>query len=234
MDARAVADPRWSAVTDGPLIDLRPRALEVLDAWVAGTVTEARRRDAEFVTRVSHELRTPVTIVAGYASTLLEHGDGFGEDERRHMLERIDVAAARLSALIDELVLVAGARSGSLGPFLERVRLRDILDQVRKEAVDPDLVSVDCADHVAVVTDPGLVQRALGFLVDNAVKHGGGAELHGRHGVIEVVDHGPGIGSTTAGVGLAMARTLVEVLGGELSLTDVPGGGTRAEVRLRT
>jgi signal transduction histidine kinase len=92
--------------------------------------------------------------------------------------------------------------------------------------------------------------RALGFLVDNALKYAGAAELHGAHGVIEVVDHGPGIRAdarvkvferftrdtdqTTVpgmGVGLPMARTLLAAAGADLVLEDTPGGGAHMIVK---
>jgi K+-sensing histidine kinase KdpD len=99
-------------------------------------------------------------------------------------------------------------------------------------------------------TDPGLLVRALGFLVDNALKYAGAAELRATEGVIEVIDHGPGIRSdaktkvferftrdtdqTTVpgmGIGLPMARTLLAAVGADLVLEDSAGGGARMVVK---
>jgi K+-sensing histidine kinase KdpD len=102
---------------------------------------------------------------------------------------------------------------------------------------------------VSAETDMNLLVRALGFLVDNALKYAGAAELRAAPGVIEIVDHGPGIrddakakvferftrdtDQTTVpgmGIGLPMARTLLAAIGADLALADTPGGGAHMTV----
>jgi signal transduction histidine kinase len=106
-----------------------------------------------------------------------------------------------------------------------------------------------CEPDVSADTDINLLVRALGFLVDNALKYAGSCELRARRGVIEVVDHGPGIRDdaktkvferftrateqTTVpgmGIGLPMARTLLAAIGADLVLADAEGGGAHMTV----
>ncbi|MCU1372962.1 MAG: Two-component hybrid sensor and regulator, partial [Actinomycetia bacterium] len=90
--------------------------LEGLAIQVAGAIESARRYrlitqlevlKSDFIARVSHELRTPITIVSGFVSTLLTNHERLDNDTRRRMLERVDVATARLSGLIDQLLMLS-------------------------------------------------------------------------------------------------------------------------------
>ena len=233
--------------------------LEGLATQVAGAIESARRFEkiaeleilkSDFIARVSHELRTPITIMSGFVSTLLAHHDELDGAARKQMLERVEVATARLSGLIDELLMLSKLEAGVVAASRERVALRDVLEQVQRESAMPDAVTIDCDPGVEAFTDANLLLRALGFLVDNSLKYAGSAELRGSHGTIEVLDHGPGIrddakqrvferftrdtDKTTVpgmGIGLPMARTLLAAIGADLSLEDTPGGGAHMIVR---
>ena len=233
--------------------------LEGLATQVAGAIESARRFEkvaeleilkSDFIARVSHELRTPITIMSGFVSTLLAHHDELEPLQRRQMLERVEVATQRLSGLIDELLMLSKLEAGVVAATRESVALAALLEQVRRESANPSSVSVDCPEDLRSETDPNLLVRALGFLVDNALKYAGAAELRGRAGEIEVVDHGPGIRAeakvkvferftrdtdqTTVpgmGIGLPMARTLLAAIGADLLLEDTEGGGARMVVR---
>jgi two-component system sensor histidine kinase KdpD len=233
--------------------------LESLATHVAGAIESARRFEkvaelevlkSDFIARVSHELRTPITIMSGFVSTLLAHHDELDADSRRQMLERVETATARLSGLIDELLMLSKLEAGVVAAARETVVLADALEQVRRESADRDAVTVVCARDVSVITDANLLVRALGFLVDNALKYAGDVELRGQRGLIEVIDHGPGIRTaakskvferftrdtdqTTVpgmGIGLPMARTLLAAIGADLILEDTPGGGAHMLVK---
>ena len=235
--------------------------LEGLAAQVAGAIESARRYEAimelerlksDFVARVSHELRTPITIIAGFVTTLIAHGDVLDGTARGQMLERIDTATARLSALIDELLMVSRLEAGVLIAQMEPVDVSAVLQDVRRESVTPEGVEISCPPDLEVVSDASLLKRALWLLVDNAIKYGGTARVTATaDGVIEILDDGPGIAEDVRetvfelftrgaemtsvpgmGLGLPVARTLVSSLGGELRLEANPGGGTRVVVEL--
>jgi K+-sensing histidine kinase KdpD len=227
--------------------------LEGLATQVAGAVESARRFEkvaelevlkSDFIARVSHELRTPITIMSGFVSTLLAHHDELDARARHQMLERVEVATARLSGLIDELLMLTKLEAGVIAASRERVFVRAVLEQVQRESAAPEMVAIDAADDLVEQTDANLLVRALGFLVDNSVKYAGHAELRASAGTIEVIDHGPGIrdvakqrvferftrdtDQTTVpgmGIGLPMARTLLAAIGADLALKDAVGGG---------
>ena len=236
--------------------------LEALATQVAGAIESARRYEmvaelevlkSDFIARVSHELRTPITIVAGFVSTLLQHDDELRPAERRQMLERIDTATARLSGLIDELLMLARLEAGVVAAQVEPVSLQAVLDDVRRQSRQPDdVVVIAPAADVQQHTDRALLARALGFLVDNALKYAGSCRLVlGDDGAIEVIDHGPGIPAGERshmferftrsnqhtnvpgmGLGLPMARTLLAAAGADLVVEEPDAGvGTRMVVR---
>ena len=240
------------AETDRALLDLA-------GAQIAGAlersrlfqeVMELERLKSDFIARVSHELRTPITIINGFLDTLLTHEGSVGPDQRRHMLERSQVAAARLSGLIEELLMLSRLDAGVLTPDVGRVDVAGILAGVRDAAVEPEQVLVDATDGGTLHTDGVLLARALGLVVDNAIKYGGTAEISAVGPVdpdgrwtFEVRDRGAGFADdvratafemftrgagTTAvpglGVGLPITRTLLEVLDGDIAIDDVHTG----------
>jgi len=234
--------------------------LEGLATQVAGAIESARRYEtitelevlkSDFIARVSHELRTPITIVAGFVDTLLANDDQLDPAARRTMLERIDVATARLSGLIDELLMLSRLEAGVIAANVEAVKIDRALEDVRRQSGRPDAVHVEVEDRLVIDTDRDLLVRALGFLVDNALKYAGECRIVARHGQIEVIDRGPGIPASQRsrvferfaranedttipgmGIGLPMARTLLAAAGADLTLHDNDDGvGTRMVVR---
>lgn len=259
-------DGSWSLVVEpaeGRVLDHDDRALlDIAATQVAGAlervelfteVMELERMKSDFIARVSHELRTPITIINGFLETLIAHDGSLDAERRIHMLERSRVAASRLGHLIEELLILSRLEGGVLLPAPEPLVIADVLDAVRAGAAEPDQVLVVGPLDQPIVTDRSLLVRALGLVVDNAIKYGGVAELStrvdGDRWVVEVRDRGPGFAddiratafemfarssTTTAvpglGVGLPIARTLVEVLDGTITVEDAeppPGAVVR-------
>ncbi len=234
--------------------------LQGLGAQVAASIESARvledlqrleEQKQSFIQLVSHELRTPLTIAKGFVETLLSDADGVLDDEQtRFMLSRTDVALLRLEGLVEELLLMSQLIGGDLRPSPTTTRLLPLLEDVVASSVGPHQVSLDCDPDIELVTDPDLARRAVGAVVDNALKYAGDAEITGRGTSVVVRDHGPGIpadvlgrederfarsstnDTTTAGLGLgfALARTLCRILGGGLKITEPDGGGTEVHL----
>ena len=240
--------------------------LDIAASQIAGSLDRARlfqevmeleRLKSDFIARVSHELRTPITIIKGFLDTLLAHEDTLGPEQRHHMLERSHLASSRLSRLIEELLILSRLDAGVLTPEPTVVAVHSVLHDVREAATEPEQVLLHAPDGATVTTDPVLLSRALGLVVDNAIKYGGTAEVSaipprrpGQPWTFEVRDRGAGFAEdvrdtafemftrsqgTTAipglGVGLPIARTLVEVLDGDIAI-DHSHAGTGALVRI--
>jgi signal transduction histidine kinase len=206
---------------------------------------------------VSHELRTPITIISGFLETLLAHDAVLDAERRQHMLERSRVAATRLGHLIEELLILSRLEGGVLTPHPGAVDVAGAVETVRATACEPDQVLITGPVDGSVQTDGSLLVQALGLVVDNAIKYGGVAEVSTRREddrwVVEVRDRGPGFGADIRGTafemfarsqstsmvpglgaGLAIARTIVEVLDGTITIGDAtPGPGALVTISLR-
>ncbi len=213
-----------------------------------------------FVSNASHELRTPLTASIGELQVLLTR-------ERSPAAYREGAASVlgelqQLKTLINSLLDMAQADGGT--PLTEEVRLDELLWEVR-EAVAPALrgrVRVELGELPAeaagleLAGHRALLARALGNLVDNALKYSADDQPVVIRLVctatgcrVQVRDTGPGIaaadlpnvfqpffraaavrGTTGHGVGLPLARRIVEQYGGTLALHSTAGHGTVAEV----
>ena len=166
---------------------------------------EQVRRD--FVDNVSHELRTPFTLVSGFAETLLD-GDMCPNPEARHFLEIIHKHSARVSAIIDDLLLLADIERAEdrSGIRFEDSLLAPVISAAR--AVVPahrrgprrSLHEV-CDAGLTCRMNALLVEQAVTNLVDNAIKyssrdtprHGTRPAPRRRPWSVEVIDTGIGI-----------------------------------------
>ena len=93
---------------------------------------ETMRRD--FVANVSHELKTPLTVVAGFAETLLDHYEGIGAEEARSYLGLIHEQAARMRRLIEDLLTLAALETDGGGRHDEEVAVAPLLETILAEA----------------------------------------------------------------------------------------------------
>ena len=165
---------------------------------------EQVRRD--FVDNVSHELRTPFTLVSGFAETLLD-GDMCPNPEARHFLEIIHKHSARVSAIIDDLLLLAdieraedGARISFDDSLLAPVIAAARLSCGRTAEARGVALHEACEAGLTCRMNALLIEQAVTNLVDNAIKYSNRdtpVTVRGRRRggdvVVEVIDTGVGI-----------------------------------------
>ncbi len=225
--------------------------LESAQARLA-TALEAQRR---FVADASHELRSPLTTIRNNAGFLQERPD-VADADREEAISDIAAEADRMARLVDDLLTLARADAGQ--PFDRRpVDLAPLLQDVgRKASRLAGPLQLDVAGPAVVFGDADALTRLAWILVENAASHGEGAiavHLATADGwaELEVSDQGPGIPEEDldrvfdrfyradparhrrgVGLGLAIARTIVDAHEGTIAAANRPGGGATITARL--
>jgi signal transduction histidine kinase len=224
--------------------------------------TRARARQersgAELVSVVAHELRSPLTSVKGFTATMLAKWERFNDEQKLHMLRTVNSDADRLTRLISELLDVSRIETGRLELRKQVVDLpelvrRDIASRVAAgEAESRFVVTVNGA-LPELWADPDKLAQVVGNIVENALRHGGGTVTvnvgtRDDTASVEVADEGDGIrpealpriftkfwhdarrGGT--GLGLFIAKGIVEAHGGSIEAGNSPTGGAVVRFRL--
>lgn len=261
--------PLWSplrlslAIAWGGLV----LAAAAVAALLLAAVRLSERRGA-FVSAVTHELRTPLTTFRMYTE-MLAAGIVADEDKRQSYLQTLRTEAERLGHLVENVLSYARLDRTRRRAVCEPVALGDLLTRL-----EPSLsrmaeqagmrleVSVETESRMTVPADAAALERIVVNLVDNACKYAAAAEdrrIHldcraeGRHVVICVRDHGPGISPEAArrlfqpfaksdrdaansapgvGLGLSLSRRLARGMGGELDFDATGGSGACFRLRL--
>ncbi len=149
------------------------RLIEVLNGMFA-RLERSFEQAARFSADASHELRTPLTIMQGEVEAALSRVEPGGDAERALTIQLEEIH--RLKALVDRLLLLARADRGCL---VARAVTFDLSELVRDSIDDASAVAtadriefdVHLAAGVLVAGDPGLLERAVRNMLDNAVRH---------------------------------------------------------------
>ena len=246
--------------------DLAAARAEAATEHARAELADRSRRD--LVLNVSHELRNPLATIRAHVDTL--RGDGAeepSEDDRRRYLEVLNRETGRMALLVDELLTLASADTGTLQLAVAPVNAAEIATQVH-DAMAPLawrerhiqlLCNTDGAP--SVMADRSRLAQVLMNLVRNAITHtpeGGLVAIEVKpldDGPVEVSvsDTGPGISAEDTekiferfyrtdasrsratggfGLGLAIAREMVDAMGGRISVNSTPGQGSRFSVIL--
>jgi len=175
------------------------------EAGEVGALRELNTLKSEFVVRASHELRTPLTSVKSLAETLLRPELHLDAATQQELLHGINSAADRLSAIVNDLLMLARIESGRLEMQREPIDIPELVDIVvmRFAAQFPAHQFAIGVDHTLPPArgDPERMEDVLYNLLSNAVKYsnaGSRVDILGRHGengelVIAVADEGIGI-----------------------------------------
>jgi two-component system, OmpR family, phosphate regulon sensor histidine kinase PhoR len=135
---------------------------------------ERIRRD--FVANVSHELRTPVSVIKGYAETLLSGALDDDAERRTRFLEIIQHHADRLGVLIGDLLALSELESGEVSMQPESVQLeasiRQVLLLMEQRGEEKGIaISVEVTGAARVLADRSRLDQVLINLLDNALKY---------------------------------------------------------------
>jgi len=139
-----------------------------------GSLRESDRLRRELVENVSHDLRTPLTALQGYLETL-QLGT-LSEDDKRRYLYVATRHSSQLSTLDGELFELAKLEANAAPLHKERFPLAELVqDVVQKFALAAEKAGVtlvaDVSVRPSVYADVSFLERVLGNLLDNALRH---------------------------------------------------------------
>jgi PAS domain S-box-containing protein len=188
---------------------------------------EVERMKTEFLSNVSHELRTPLTPIRGYAELIARRPD-LAPEQVQEFVAEILAGTMRMNRAVELLVDVAALEAGRIAPQRRRTEVASFVDQglVQWRAFYPDRAD-DMRRRLAarlppVDVDPVWLSKAVGELVDNAVKHTPpGASITLRASL--TADGAVRIAVRDTGAGIDTAR-LAELLG---DFSQADGSQTR-------
>ncbi len=224
-------------------------------------LADAWEQQRQFVGNVSHELRTPLTVVLGYLQSLLRRSTNLN-DYQKEALETAAAEADRTVRLLQDLLNLARADSGYAHYRLESLLLNDVVAEVVQmtEKYSDRSIHVEATANIEAIADRDRLKQVLINLIDNAVKYSGAeqpiilsiARIDGQ-AIVRVRDCGVGIplqdqsriferfyrvdearARTTGGhgLGLAIVKTLVEGMGGSITVRSKLGEGTELSIAL--
>jgi two-component system sensor histidine kinase MprB len=228
------------------MLDALERSVSALDASV-----HAQR---QLVADASHELRTPVTSLRTNIEILQQQGAAIDEEEQSRLLSDVVEQIDELTLVINDLIELA--RGEEPRAESEELRLDVLVEEIAERTArhTPAAPLALDLEPIIVTGVPARLERAVGNLIDNAVKYSPPGEpvevrLHGTE--LTVRDHGPGIsahdlpyvfdrfyrgaearGRPGSGLGLAIVRQVADQLAGSVTAEAAPGGGTLMRLRL--
>ncbi|MFD5749626.1 ATP-binding protein [Streptomyces sp. NPDC127033] len=221
------------------------------EAEQARALAEGNRIRTALLAAVSHDLRTPLAGIKAAVSSLRSDDVEWSDEDQAELLEGIEHGADRLDHLVGNLLDMSRLQTGTVTPLMREIDLDEVVPMALG-GVPENSVELDIPESLPMVSvDPGLLERAVANIVENAVKYSPegrrvtvAASALGARVEVRVVDRGPGVPEDAkerifepfqrhgdaprgagVGLGLAVARGFVDAMGGTLAAEDTPGGG---------
>jgi signal transduction histidine kinase len=219
------------------------------------------RAEAEFVSNAAHELRNPLAgIMSGIE--VLRGGAKDDPEARDRFLARLAIDAERMTRLTQSLLMLARVEAAGDGDPTKVVDVTVAAEEAMEAIENPDGVELleDVEPDLVAEGDPVLLRQVMIGLLSNACAYTpapGTVTLRASRGAqdsvtIEVQDTGKGIPTDEQdrvferfyrgsgilegegfGLGLSIAKRMVDVMGGQIGLRSKPGEGSTFWVRLR-
>ena len=238
------------------LMELTNRINEMLD-----NLEQSFIRQQNFVADASHELKTPIAVIQGYSNMLKRWGKD-DPKVLEEGIEAISRESEHMKKLVEQLLLLAKLGNFTMNEteFNLVEVVSDLASSYKMVDFTHNIIFKRAEDNITVKTDKYLLTECVRAIVDNAIKYtpGGGritvsCELCDDHAEISVADTGIGIKpedlphvferfyrcdkargreSGSNGLGLSIAKSIVENMGGEISVTSDVGLGTKFVVKL--
>jgi two-component system sensor histidine kinase KdpD len=266
-------DEFWMLMSGRRLTGRDRRVLSVVATQAAGLVkqgelteeagkvkslAEADELRRLLLNALGHDLRTPLTAAKAAVSSLRAEDVWFSPEDTSELLATVEESVDQLSLLVANLLDSSRLAAGVVRPKLEEVYLEEVVQRAlvsvggqntiyRRASIDR--IKIEVGGTVAM-GDPGLLERVLSNVIDNALRYAPGSMVRVNAGqvgprvLISIIDEGPGVSkgaadqmfqpfqrlgdfdtTTGLGLGLSVAKGFIEAMGGTITASDTPGGG---------
>lgn len=235
--------------------DLIAENLNILAAELAKS--EFLKND--FISNVSHELKTPLAVIQSYATAI--RSEKADRETKEKYIDIILAATTRLNALVTNILKLNKLENQEIIPEFERINLTEMLSEsvlAYEEQIEKKDISLDCDfDDVIIYSAPAYLEIVWNNLISNAIKFTDNGEirisLREKNGkaTVEVSDTGCGISPEVGkkifekfyqadtshsgegnGLGLALVKRVIDILGGEISVISEPSRGSTFTITL--
>jgi len=218
---------------------------------------QAEELKSTFISIISHELKTPVALIKGYVGTLRREDATWDRSIVQDSLEVIEEEADRLTDMIENLLDASRLQAGGLALKHSDVNLVELVEHTAERFLTQSprhTIRVDLpAGFPVILADETRIRQVISNLISNALKYSPEGEIliTGQVNPEQVIlcfnDRGPGIApqdiphvfdrfyrapemarrSKGAGLGLYLARAIVEGHGGRIWVDPKPNEGAR-------
>ncbi len=218
---------------------------------------QAEELKTTFVSIISHELKTPVALIKGYVSTLRREDARWDRHVVQDSLQVIEEEADRLTVMIENLLDATRLASGGMALKRSDVSLSDLARRIAQrlqiQTSQHTIQSEFPENFPVVLADEARMEQVISNLVSNAIKYSSkgdiiiSGQVRPEQVIVCVTDEGPGIApediphifdrfyrapdlarqTKGAGLGLYLARSIVEAHGGRIWVDPESGKGAR-------
>ena len=224
-------------------------------------LSQAWEQQRQFISNASHELRTPLTLVHGYLQSVLRRSTNLTEPQQE-ALETAASEADRTVRLLQDLLDLARTDTGYLHLLMEPLVLNDLVAEVAGMAQysNRSITLEAVSGVIEVKADRNRLKQVLLNLIDNAIKYSDPSQpvtlkldRSGKRASVQVSDRGCGIplpeqtriferfyrldearnrSTGGYGLGLAVVKTLIDSMGGSVTVRSKVGEGSTFTITL--
>ena len=220
--------------------------------------TEILKKD--FISNISHEIKTPLSIIQSYAM-LLQDKD-LSDTEREKHAKTLLKASRRLSSLVANILQLTKLENQALKLSPEKINLSDLVAELvieNEEVIEGKGLELECdIDEVEIISERSYIEIIISNLLSNAIKFTDSGKIsvsvkkENNQAIIKISDTGIGISRADGekifdkfyqadtsratignGLGLALVKRVIDILGGEISVVSELGKGSTFTVKLK-